>query len=246
MSGEKMREFKSRDWTAQAEESTAVFSGERRLHERMGVKVNRLIRATLDFGKNHTREEYVYVLDFSEGGMRVNVDREFPADKPLRIQFTLQYLELDVYVKPIWQKKLTGGTWVAGLSFDTVTVDQSGQISAMMEAFSLRGRRERFRLKALVAVSLRLAGWEEWLSVLLVDMSTSGVRIRCNEVLDDHATLELKILLPDLKEVDARGEIVWQQQARPGRFEYGVRFNAIAESGVAAIQAYIDHCVGGL
>jgi len=216
---------------------------ERRRHERKGVKVNRLIRATLDFG-DRKREEYVYVMDISEGGMRVNVDTPFPDNTVVRMEFTLQYLDMDVQIKPIWQKSLAGGTWVAGLEFDNVSQDQMNQILSMVEAFSLKGRRDRFRLKSLVAVSMRHMDDEDWLSVLLVDVSTSGLRIRCNESYEEGAQFEVKILLPDLQEVDAVGEVVWVQQARPGRFEYGMRFTTINDTGAAGIQAYIDRCVG--
>lgn len=216
----------------------------RRLAERKGVKVNRLVRATLDLGNGERREDYLYVMDISEGGMRVNVDKPFADAQPLRLHFTLQYLDLDLEVKPIWQEELPGGTWVSGLMFHAPSAIEERQIRATMAAFSDRGHRDRFRLKSLVSVSIRKVGSIRWLGVLPLLIAPNSLRIRCNELLDIDTEVDTKILLPDLREVGGRAAVVWQRQARPGRFEYGLRFNAISYESAAAIHEHLDRCIG--
>jgi hypothetical protein len=214
---------------------------EQRKHERRGFKVNRLIRATLDFGDGNPREQYLYLVDISEGGLRVNIDQEL--EQPFRIAFTLQYLDLDVTVRPIWQKTLVGGTSTVGLAFHDPTPEQLEQVRAMVGSFSVEGRRERFRLKALISVALR-EDEGEWFNILLVDISPKGLRGVWDDALDADRDLNVRILPPNIGEVEARAKVAWQEQIGPRRFEFGLEFTAISEENAQRIQRFIDATVG--
>jgi hypothetical protein len=220
---------------------TTPAQGEQRKHERKGFKVNRLIRATIDRGE--PKDQYLYLVDISEGGLRVNVDNAFDMDRDFRIAFTLQYLDLDVRVRPVWQKTLAGGTTTVGLAFHEPSEAQMEQVRAMVGSFSTQGRRERFRLKALVSVALRHDDGD-WFNILLVDISPKGLRGMWDDPLEIGEALDVRVLPPDFSEVEARGEVVWQQQIGPRRHEFGLQFKAITEAGAETIQRFIDASVG--
>lgn len=226
----------SEDVTPAAERS------EHRLHERRGLRVHRLIRATIE-RDGESRERYLYLVDISEGGIRINADDAFDLDGTFRFSFTLQYLEFDLVVRPIWQKSLAGGTWTCGLAYHEPTPEQLDQVRQMVEAFTVKGRRERFRLKALVSVALRAAD-ESWFNILLVDISPKGLRGMWDEALDPEAIIDVRIIPPALTEIEARARVVWQQQIGPKRHEFGMQFVEIDEQGAAQIQAFIDRSVG--
>lgn len=231
---------------APKQEDPSAAGVERRQHERRGVRVNRLIRPLIDDGNGSPHEEYIYLVDMSEGGLRANLDREFPGDRAVRMQFTLQYLELDVSVRVVWQKSLAGGTWTVGLAFENLDSGAAVQVKKMVEAFSVQGRRDRFRLKSLVSVSVRRADDPVWVSVLLVDVSSAGLRVRCNEVYDVDSDLDVRLFPPDHDEVSGRASVIWCQEAGPMRWEYGLRFLALEGNGAAILQSYIDQTVGAV
>lgn len=217
---------------------------EQRRHVRQGFKVNRLIRASFDFGDDDQREMYIYLVDLSEGGLRVNADTPFPTEKPFILRFTLQYVEVDVVVRAVWEKNLAGGTWTAGLAFHEPTPEQTEQIRAMVEAYAVAGRRERYRQKTLMSGALRLQEDADWFYTSLVDVSTSGLRVCWDEPLDMETEVFVHLRPPDLDEVDARATVVWQKQINSERFEVGLRFSSISDEAVANLQKYIDACVG--
>lgn len=220
----------------------ASSADEQRLHERRGLRVHRLIRATLE-RDGEAREHYLYLVDISEGGIRLNADNEFEVDRPFRLSFTLQYLEFDVMVRPVWQKRLAGGTWTCGLAYHDATPEQMEQVRQLVDSFTEKGRRERFRLKALVSVALRADG-ENWFNILLVDISPKGLRGLWDDALDAETPLEVRIIPPDLTEIEARANVVWQQQVGPRRHEFGLQFVEISDEGAGQIQRFIDRSVG--
>lgn len=229
-------------WRSNMDE-TPLSPGEQRTHERKGLRVHRLIRATLE-RDGESREKYLYVVDISEGGIRLNADDAFELDRPLRLCFTLQYIEFDVMVRPIWQKSLAGGTWTCGFAYHEPTPEQQAQIAQMVESFTVHGRRERFRLKALVSVALCPEGEEGWFNILLVDISPKGLRGLHDEALDKERLYSVRVILPDMSEAEASARAVWQEEVGPTRHEFGMQFVAIEESYAQRIQSFIDRSVG--
>lgn len=223
-------------------EAAAVASIEHRLHERRGLRVHRLVRASIE-SDGQTNELYLYLVDISEGGIRINADNPFNLDQPFRLTFTLQYLDFDVTVRPVWQKSLAGGTWTCGLAYHEPTPQQLDQVRQMVEAFTAKGRRERFRLKALVSVALRADG-ESWFNILLVDISPKGLRGVWEGALDAEKTLDVRIIPPEMTEVEARARVVWQKEIGDLRHEFGLQFVEIEEQAAADIQSFIDRSVG--
>lgn len=223
-------------------EAPVVASEEHRVHERRGLRVHRLIRASVERNAE-TSELYLYLVDISEGGIRINADNPFDLDQAFRLTFTLQYLEFDVTVRPVWQKSLAGGTWTCGLAYHEPTPEQLDQVRQMVESFTAKGRRERFRLKALVSVALR-ADDENWFNILLVDISPKGLRGMWDEPLDAEKLLDVRVIPPDLTEVEARARVVWQKEIGPGRHEFGLQFVEIEDQAAADIQSFIDRSVG--
>ena len=146
-------------------------------------------------------------------------------------------------MRPIWQKSLAGGTWTCGLAYHEPTPEQQEQVRQMVDSFTVEGRRERFRLKALVSVAL-CATDEHWFNILLVDISPKGLRGMWDEALDPEVVLDVRIIPPDLTEIPAQARVVWQQQIGPKRHEFGLQFVDIADEAAGQIQAFIDRSVG--
>lgn len=217
---------------------------DRRQHARKGAAVNRLLRATVEWEDGKPEECYLYLVDISERGMRVNVDRCFPEDHPVRLRFSLVDLQFEAQVHPIWQKFLTGGTWTVGLEVRDENVAATDVMRSIMEVFSAGGRRIRFRLRQVLTVTMQRASDERWYSVTTLDISPGGLKVRWDEPLEEGEIVHVKIFPEDLPDVEAHAQVMWQRDIGPERFEFGLKFTDITEAGATSIQRYIDRSVG--
>ena len=86
---------------------------ERRQAHRQALKLNKIFSAEITRG-GETVQCYLYIIDISEGGIRITSDYSFPTDGPVRVKFKFDE-PLEVNVKVVWSKTLEGGTNVYGM-----------------------------------------------------------------------------------------------------------------------------------
>lgn len=232
-----------------SEEVAGAQAGERRQHKRQVSMAHKLVRASLAPGGSDDAEEvYLYLVDISEGGMRVNLDRTFPEGNASRLEFALGGQNFQVTVMPQWQRCLadglaSSGTWAAGLEF--INPDRKS-VDFLFQYFSTQGRRQRFRLRELLTVTMRREGDEApWYSLTTLDLSTEGLRARFDESLELGEMVDVKLFPPDLPDVEGRARVMWTNEVLPGaRWEFGVQFTELTAAGHDSLLRYIDRCVG--
>lgn len=234
------------------EPSEAPHAGpERRRGERKVSKLNKLLTGQVDLGEGD-QMVYLYLVDLSEGGLRVNVDQNFPEDKQFRMKLALDSFGpelgqtglLDLPVQVVWQKRLVGGMTVAGLKFVDPNEDVKESVKGIMELFSVEGKRRRFRLNRVLGVGIGLDENTRWLYPLALDLSVGGMRIRTEENLTVGDELTLKIFLQfDLPVVNVHAKVVWKEEVQPNRFQIGLEFQGVTEDVARPIQEYIDRCL---
>ena len=66
-----------------------------------------------------------------------------------------------------------------------------------------------------------------WVTSTAVNISASGMRMRGRDGMEPGASLELKIGLPGIPELEIRGTIVWRSLQASGVMEYGVEFAGV-------------------
>ncbi|MEW6281020.1 MAG: PilZ domain-containing protein [Candidatus Eremiobacterota bacterium] len=226
---------------------------ERRGGVRKGSKLNKLLGAQVDLMDGEGEKlAYLYLVDLSEGGIRVNVDQHFPEETVFRMKLPLdsfgpelakkQVVELPVQV--VWQKRLIGGMTVAGLKFVDIPPDTHQVVKDIMERFTAEGRRKRFRLNRVLGVGIGLDENTRWLYPLALDLSVEGMRLRTEEDLTVGDELSLRIFLQfDLPVVNVTAKVVWKEQVNPGRFQLGLEFQQVDDATARPIQEYIDRCL---
>jgi hypothetical protein len=232
---------------ARADEAGAAEAAksDRRQHKRRGVKINRLIRGSIKGDDLEPEEFYLYLVDVSERGLRLNLDHPLPEGRGFQLTFSLEdskRFDSEVWVS--WQKCLAGGTWTAGLEVKNITAPTREAMSAMLEDFSTQGRRMRFRLRQILSVTIRREGDVQWWNVTTLDLSPDGLQFRWDEPLDVETRLDINLFPQDLPEVHGKGQIMWQREVLPGRYEFGIKFVELESDGASVIQRYIDRCVG--
>lgn len=225
---------------------------ERRVAQRKGVRLNKLIMAQLLHAGESTGL-YLHLVDISSGGIRVNGDVEFPQSE----QFTLklqtesfggevssEFPELEVKARVVWSKRLLGGMFVSGLQFLDMTPEAKACVTRILEICSPEGKRLRFRLNRVLGVGIGLEEQTRWLYPLALDLSVEGMRVRLDESLEIGSTFPLQIFLEfDLPTVHMNAEVVWRDEVGTGRYQVGLRFHDLNEDSAKAIQDYIDRCL---
>lgn len=225
---------------------------ERRVAQRKGVRLNKLIMAQL-LHSGESTGLYLHLVDISSGGIRVNGDVEFPQSE----QFTLklqtesfggevssEFPELEVKARVVWSKRLLGGMFVSGLQFLDMTPEAQACVTRILEICSPEGKRLRFRLNRVLGVGIGLEEQTRWLYPLALDLSVEGMRVRLDESLEIGSTFPLQIFLEfDLPTVHMNAEVVWRDEVGTGRYQVGLRFHDLNEDSAKAIQDYIDRCL---
>ncbi len=224
---------------------------ERRRGERKISKLNKLLTGQVDLGEGD-QMVYLYLVDLSEGGMRVNVDQNFPEGQTFRLKLGLESFGtelgaagvLDLPLQVVWQKRLVGGMTVAGLKFVDPTEEAREAVKQIMELFSVEGKRRRFRLNRVLGVGIGLDENTRWLYPLALDLSVGGMRIRTEENLVVGDELTLKIFLQfDLPVVNVNAKVVWKEEVQANRFQIGLEFQDVTEEVARPVQEYIDRCL---
>lgn len=241
-------------WGAEdsSKQSSSNSKSERRVAQRKGVRLNKLIMAQLLHAGESTGL-YLHLVDISAGGIRVNGDVEFPQSE----QFTLQlqtesfggevsseFPELEVKSRVVWSKRLLGGMFVSGLQFMDMSPQAQSCVNKILEICSPEGKRLRFRLNRVLGVGIGLEEQTRWLYPLALDLSVEGMRVRLDESLEIGSTFPLQIFLEfDLPTVHMNAEVVWRDEVGTGRYQVGLRFHDLNEDSARAIQDYIDRCL---
>jgi hypothetical protein len=237
----------------QASEGQQEESGnERRQAGRKGVKLNRLIAARVMDGNTH-RECYLHLVDISEGGLRVNSDDPFPADRPFSLEIGLAAFGTELAtrkpritfpVRLVWTRSLVGGMVVSGLAFGEIDQESHEIVAAIMRGASPQGRRQHFRLNRVLGVELGGGGGDRWLYPLTLDLSVEGMRICLAETLEVGSRFPIRIFLEfELPTVEANAEVMWQEVMPSGRVQVGLKFEGMSERDAMAIKTYIDQCL---
>lgn len=80
----------------------------------------------------------------------------------------------------------------------------------------------------------------------LVDLSESGIRLRCAESVTAMTRIQVAVLLPagrigrdeDVR-LDTHGVVVWSHQVQPGEFDTGVFFPELDDDQRGMLQAFV-------
>jgi len=222
---------------------------ERRTAQRKGVRLNKLISASLNAGD----ALYLHLVDISEGGMRVNGDLEFNQAEPFTLTLQMEafgkdlaeeHPNLTLGCRVVWQKRLLGGMFVSGLQFVDMSEENQTVVKKILERSSPEGRRLRFRLNRVLGVGIGLDEETRWLYPLALDLSVEGMRLRLDEEIEVGSIFPLQIFLEfDLPTVRVQAEAVWREEVGNGRYQVGLRFTEVSEDSAKAIQEYIDRCL---
>jgi hypothetical protein len=105
-------------------------------------------------------------------------------------------------------------------------------------------RRRHERVPANVPFRLKANGSDEAFD--LVDLSESGVRIRCRRALAPMTRIQVSLVLPGQRigatgdvRLETTGVVVWSHKSDPQAFDTGVFFSEIDERQRALLRSFV-------
>lgn len=221
---------------------------ERRSEERRKSRVNKLVHALVKAGEEF--QTFLYLVDISTGGLRVNLDRRLTPESIIELDFPVgpyvrdKEARLQATCRVVWNRPLLGGTFVHGLQFIDLSPASEEIISKLFIAFTPEGRRERFRLNQVLNVAYKSD--DSWIPRNACDISPEGLGLQLSSPLPEDTVIPFRIYLDEKRgsePVEIDGKVSFTAEFDEGDYRIGIKFVNVNDVAASRIQAYIDRHV---
>ncbi len=217
---------------------------ERRSHKRQHLRLNKFLRAGFVIPEyEETQGLYLSVVDLSQGGMRVSLDRMWPVDSDFELSLPLAGFGANLPAKvrlPCqvrWNKALHGGTWIHGLMFAELDSEQKSVVDTILANFSGVGARQHTRYDCFLPATIEREG-EDGLTLQVRNISEGGFGFRGKLELEPGEDFVIKLGFIRIH-LELKVRVQWRQSMEMGLFEYGCRFLEVDQEQTDSIQRYI-------
>ena len=226
---------------------TRKISLSRREHER---KLPRLIKALnvqiRAWNESEPRICQLFVLDISEGGIRVKTHEKWSLEARLFLTIPLKSFgkmlpkHITVECEVRWRKSLHGAHHIHGLMFVNQDQEQKTTLRNLIEGLSQFGGRLHKRVEILMPVEMQLEN-EKMSIVVIRNLSLGGVGFRSKRALKETYTIKFRLPMPNGEWVVGALKIAWATELKGGVFEYGAAFHETTPNDRELIEALIEH-----
>lgn len=219
---------------------------ERRHFRRKSLRLNKIFVG--EVGEDYdVAQIYLYIVDISEGGMRITCDMDLPMDYVFHMNLNIDVpTPLDTDIKIVWKKELFGGTKLMGVQFVNPPESVKTAIAEFMEKHSAEGKRRAFRLERVLPVEIEIEGKTETFNTLTMDLSTVGMKISNPFPLPFDKPIRLKLMLDfDEAPVYLKARVAWQKETSYGQHIVGIEFTHLRGDDRGRINLYIDRAISG-
>ena len=221
---------------------------ERRQEERVKTPVKRTILAKVEDEAYGEMNNHLYVVDLSENGLRINLDRTVEPETELKLGFSLaafgHSLEGDFEAKcrVIWAKPLAGGTCVLGMQFVELDEEQTKAIQSLIEHWSVKEGFDLVTLADPVATKIRYQEDEPWAPMVGVRaLSRDGLQYPSKLEVEPGQELEVRMLL-EPGTVQTKVKVRWCKPMANGVFDVGCEFQELSKGGEGYIDLHLRRC----
>ncbi|MCE1247490.1 MAG: PilZ domain-containing protein [Firmicutes bacterium] len=219
---------------------------DRRHFRRKALKLNKIFVGEVGEGLD-VAPIYLYIVDISEGGLRITSDMNLPMDYVFHLSLILDMPKpLDTDIKIIWRREIFGGTNLFGVQFMNPSDEAKQLIKDFMEQHSAEGKRRAYRLDRILPVEMEIEDRAEIFNTLTLDLSTVGMRISNPFPLPYDKKIRIKLML-DFEDtpvhLDAR--LVWQKETTYNQYVAGIEFTDLRMDDKGRINLYIDRAISG-
>lgn len=218
---------------------------DKRRHVRKEVRMNQIFTAEIQIEGKIERCR-LYILNISEGGLKISTDLPMPPGARMPIRLLLDE-PFETEVEVVWRNDLPGGPSFIGLKFLSLSDGDLEKIHRFMERYTREEEGRVSRLNKVLSVEMLVGGKQERFLPLILELSTSGMKIVHDTPLPTDEELDLRIVVEGpLLPVEARAKVVEQKEGPVTGYVARIQFVAMTEENVRRINKYIALAIAGV
>lgn len=231
------------------EETTAdKATEERRQEARVKSQVKRTVPATLEDEAYGAITSHLYIVDISENGMRINLDRSMEPGDLLKITLPLPSLgvelesEFQADCKVIWSKTLAGGTSVVGLEFQDLAEGHRKAARSLINHWGIRDALDLVNLPTPVDTKIRLSEEDPWSpSVGARGLSLKGFHYQARQARETGDKVQVRLLL-EAGTIETWAQVIWCEKIPNDNFDIGCEFEELRSGAEGYITLHLRRC----
>lgn len=220
---------------------------ERRTSKRFAIQLNKITGAEITRAGQRPAVCYIYIVDISQGGLRITTDESFEVGEIFGLHLQLQP-PLSGKVEVVWKKLLTGGTNVYGVKFVDVSETLSTQIADFIESYSEEAKRRRAAANFNRVLSMQFpeVTGEQKIYALTSILSTDGMQITTETELEPSRQYACVLWLEaDQPPIALKARVHEVKAAVFDRYKMSLVFEALPDGAVERINTFLDSVVDG-
>lgn len=221
---------------------------ERRRQERIKTPVKRTILATVEDEAYGSLQNHLYIVDISENGLRINLDRLVEPESEIYLKFSLNAFghglagELEARCRVVWAKPLAGGTCILGMEFLDLEENQKAYVDSLLEHWSKKEGLELIQLPEPVNTKIRYEEGGPWAPMVgLRAISHQGFQYSSKIQVEPEQRLEVRILL-EPGTVTTAAEVRWCKLMSNGAYDIGCHFVQLSNGHKSYIDLHLRRC----
>lgn len=221
-----------------------VEQNDRRQQSRTKFEVKRTLLASIEAENAGETSCHLHLLDISEGGMRINIDRTLEVETQVGLRFDLTTLgpslngEFDSVCRVVWTKPTPGGS-VTGLEFKELRQDSETNLKCLLEIWSEKASLELTRLWKPLNAKLRQSDEEPWSRTHFVQaLSEAGFQFKSSESMEKNQVWQARLLLSGGPIVTS-ATVQWCKELSTRSFEIALQFLELGQEDEASIRLHL-------
>lgn len=218
---------------------------ERRSTVRKKISLKKTFSAEIQL--DTTKKCYLYIVDISQGGMKIMTDIVFPERRTFLITFYLEQEDpLELAVEVVWKKQVVGYMNVTGMKFVAMSPKSFNKIEQFVSKYSIDTSKRIFKLNRMI--TMQIAKGEEWENfyAYILSISPQGLEYTTDYNIPQNEEFPLRFYAEQGQApMEAVARILFQKEISMGRLKGWLEIVSMSEPNRLRLTEYIDKLLQG-
>lgn len=215
---------------------------ERRTDARKKIDLKRTFKAEVIL--DTVQPCYVYIIDVSQGGMKIMTDLDIPEHRTFLMKLFLEET-IELAVEIVWAKKMVGYMNVIGLRFVAMSSKAMAKIEAFIAQYSIDTTKRIVKLHKMLNMQIKKE--EEWVNfyAFILNVSPNGLEFTTDYPLPENEFSLHFYLEQGQMPFEADVRVLFQREISLGRVKGWLEFSKMPERDHIRLIEYIDKTLQG-
>ncbi len=218
---------------------------ERRSAVRVKISLKKTFSAEVQL--DTPKKCYLYIVDISQGGMKIMTDLVFPERRTFLITFYLEQEDpLELAVEVVWKKQVVGYMNVIGMKFVAISPRSFEKIEQFVEKYSIDTSKRIFKLNKMITMQIQKQ--EEWANfyAYVISISPQGLEYTTDYSLPASEEFALRFYAEQGQApMEAQARVLFQKEISMGRLKGWLEIITMSEPNRLRLTEYIDKLLQG-